>query len=98
MTKETNGLLRLPVTIDGSISNPKDPPCILLALLDGGANCNLISNSRARSLKIVPQIEEGRIQFGNASNDLISESLLLRITAKYEEIKFTFEAKFLICP
>jgi hypothetical protein len=49
-------------------------------------------------LKIAPQIEEGRIHIGNASKDLISESLLLRITAKYEEIKFTFEAKFLICP
>jgi hypothetical protein len=98
VTKETNGLLRLPITIDGSISNPKDPPSILLALLDGGANCNLISNSKARSLQVAPQKEEGKIQFGNASNDLISESLLLRITAKYEEIKFTFEAKFLICP
>ena len=98
MTKTTNGLLRLPVIIDDeSLSNPKDPPYILLALLDGGANCNLISNSRARSLQISPQKEEGKIQFGNSSDDTITESLWLRITAKYEEIKFTFEAKFLIC-
>ena len=37
----------------------------VLALLDGGANCNLISNRRARYLSFEPTREEGNIKFGN---------------------------------
>lgn len=68
-----------------------------MALLDGGANCNLISNSRARSLHIVPQIEEGNIRFGNASQNKITHSLFLALTAKYNEVTFTFHEKYFIC-
>ena len=69
-----------------------------MALLDGGANCNLISNSRARSIQLVPTLEDGKITFANDSRSTITHSLLLNVTAKYEEIKFTFQAKFFICP
>jgi hypothetical protein len=78
-------------------SNPKDPPP-LLALLDGGANCNLISNSRARLMQEATSFEEGNITFGNDSRVTITHSLLLDVTAKYEEFQFTFQAKFFICP
>jgi len=94
---EKNGLLRLPVVVTEDTFNPKDPPPVLLALLDGGANCNLISNSRARSLAIVPQLEEGIINFGNTSSSMITHSLVLALTATYNELQFTFHAKFLIC-
>ena len=96
VTKETNGLLRLPVFVSDT-SNPKDPP-VVLALLDGGANCNLISNSRARSIQLVPTLEDGKITFANDSRSTITHSLLLNVTAKYQDIKFTFQAKFFICP
>jgi hypothetical protein len=56
-----------------------------LALLDGGANCNLISNSKAKSLDIVPQVEEGNIKFGNTSSCRITHRLFLALTAKYNE-------------
>jgi hypothetical protein len=77
--------------------NSKDPPNALLALLDGGANCNLISNSRAKSLDIVPQVVEGNIKFGNTSSCHITHSLLLDLTANYNDIQFTFRANFFIC-
>lgn len=77
--------------------NPKDPPALIQALLDGGANCNLISNSRAKSLAIVPHVEEGSIKFGNTSSCSITHSLFLELTANYNDIQFTFHAKFFIC-
>jgi hypothetical protein len=89
--------LRLPVVVTGDTMNPKDPPTLIQALLDGGANCNLISNSRAKSLAIVPHIEEGNIKFGNTSSCSISHSLFLDLTANYNDIQFTFHAKFFIC-
>jgi hypothetical protein len=77
-------------------SNPKDPTPIL-ALLDGGANCNLISNRRAILSQVEPKIEEGNIKFGNDSTNMITQSVMLEITAKQGLISFTFKAKFFIC-
>ncbi len=95
MTEETNGLLRLPVVVLDT-SNPKDPP-LMMALLDGGANCNLISNSRARYLSVEPAREEGNIKFGNDSKNMITSSLTLDILVRYEGIKFVFQSKFFVC-
>lgn len=47
---------------------------------------------------MVPTLEDGKITFANDSRSTITHSLLLNVTAKYEEIKFTFQAKFFICP
>ncbi len=49
-------------------------------------------------MQVEPIIEEGKITFGNESRVTITQSLLLNVTVKYEEIQFTFQAKFFICP
>ena len=94
VTQETNGLLKLPLTV--FTSNPKDPPQYIVALLDGGANCNLISNSRARLLQVGTIIEQGEVIFGDKSEQSVSKSMFLTLEATSGKITFTFSAKFYI--
>jgi len=94
VTQETNGLLKLPLTV--FTSNPKDPPQHFVALLDGGANCNLISNSRARSLQVDTTIEQGEIKFGDTTGKAVSKSMLLTLEVTSGKITFAFSAKFYI--
>lgn len=95
MTTETNGLLRLPLKILNS--NPKDPP-VIVALLDGGANCNILSNSRAKLLQLDFDVEQGGITFGNCGKESTSKSVILTLKATHGEISFVFSAKFFIVP
>lgn len=77
-------------------SNPKDPPSID-ALLDPGANCNIISNSRARLLHLVLDQERGEIKFP-IGGESISESVVLALRVSQGDISFVFTAKFFVIP
>jgi hypothetical protein len=94
VTKESNGLLRLPLEI--LTSNPKDPP-LSDALLDPGANCNIISNSRASDLQLFLCQEQGEIKFP-IGGESVSKSVILTLRVTQGEISFVFTDKFYVIP
>ncbi len=77
--------------------NPKDPPNIHLhALLDTGANCNIISN-RHEHLFDVSCSPKRRIRFATDDNSQLASICNLKFFIEHQELKLGFDAEFYIC-
>ena len=97
MTEKKDGLLRIPLCMDSK--NPKDPP---QALLDTGANCNLISSDYASHNFDKDIIENSmptrRIKFANKSRSETCKQLNLNFDIDQNGVIKCFNAEFLVCP
>ena len=77
--------------------NPKDPPSIeLCALLDTGANCNVISK-RYEHLFNVSGTSKRRIRFATEDNSQLASIRKGKFSIEYQELNIEFEAEFYSC-
>ena len=77
--------------------NPKDPPSIeLCALLDTGANCNVISK-RYEHLFNVSNNSKRRIRFATEENSQLASIRKGKFSIEYQELNLEFEAEFYSC-
>ena len=97
MSEKKDGLLRIPLCMDSK--NPKDPP---QALLDTGANCNLISSDYASHNFDQDIIENSmptrRIKFANKSRSETCKQLNMNFDIDQHGVIKCFNAEFLVCP
>jgi len=77
--------------------NPKDPPSIeLCALLDTGANCNVISN-RYENLFQVSQNSKRRIRFATSDNSQQASVCQIKFQIENNGLNLLLEAEFYVC-
>jgi hypothetical protein len=83
--------------VKSNSKNPKDPPRIdFQALLDTGANCNVISN-RHEHLFNVSQSSKRRIRFATDDNSQLASICQVKFTIENHELNLEFEAEFYVC-
>jgi len=77
--------------------NPKDPPQLELnALLDTGANCNIVS-TRFENHFLVSDITKRRVRFATSTNSQLATVCYISFQIQSNDILLEFMAEFFIC-
>ena len=75
--------------------NPKDPPQLeLRALLDTGANCNIIA-SRFENHFNISNLTKRRVRFATATNSQLASVCNISFNIQSDDILLEFTAEFL---
>ena len=97
LSQNRGGLTRHVINVKSESMNPKDPPSIeLCALLDTGANCNVISK-RYEHLFNVSGTSKRRIRFATEDNSQLASIRKGKFSIEYQELNIEFEAEFYSC-